>query len=318
MTADDSAINADGSDATRVASARWTPTATSAGTRRSDHAEHVRARRPRRGQSVRVRRLRRARRGLDPLGRRADRNRDADRRASRARPVASPRRGPSTPASPCCEQNPGLYRTAAGSSRICLMHSALTVHELGLTEFISGLDQIIAVYAAAMQAPAERLGSRRSIMVGHTGNPNFRAFGAFDAASGELAGFCYGFRGQSGQWWHDTVEFELAAARGLDLATQWLEHSYEVAELHVRPATRVAARARACCCGSPTARRSGPRCCPRGTRSPRPGCSTGESASSTCSPDSCSPATSRPTPSWAPSCPCARADRGRAAGRSPG
>jgi len=63
-----------------------------------------------------------------------------------------------------------------------------------------------------------------------------------------LAGFTYGFHGAPGQWWHDTVVGALAVsfasarsrtpsaypAPGAGVA--WLDDSFEVAELHVRPA----------------------------------------------------------------------------------
>ena len=47
------------------------------------------------------------------------------------------------------------------------MRSALSVSELGPGEFAARLDQMIAVYAAAMRPPAEMLAGRRSIMAGH-------------------------------------------------------------------------------------------------------------------------------------------------------
>jgi GNAT superfamily N-acetyltransferase len=62
-----------------------------------------------------------------------------------------------------------------------------------------------------------------------------------------LAGFTYGFHGAPGQWWHDVVAGALALsfasasrapsaypAPGAGVA--WLDDSFEVAELHVRPA----------------------------------------------------------------------------------
>jgi ribosomal protein S18 acetylase RimI-like enzyme len=70
-----------------------------------------------------------------------------------------------------------------------------------------------------------------------------------DGAAGPvLAGFTYGFHGAPGQWWHDTVAGALAVsfasvrsrtpsaypAPGAGVA--WLDDSFEVAELHVRPA----------------------------------------------------------------------------------
>jgi ribosomal protein S18 acetylase RimI-like enzyme len=115
------------------------------------------------------------------------------------------------------------------------MRRALTVTELSPSEFTSRLDQAVAVYAAAMQAPPGVLPGRRSTMIGHAVNPGFRALLATEDESGTVAGFTYGFHGAPGQWWHDTVARAVAAAHGGDVAAAWLADSFEVAELHVRP-----------------------------------------------------------------------------------
>jgi ribosomal protein S18 acetylase RimI-like enzyme len=111
----------------------------------------------------------------------------------------------------------------------------VSVRELGPAEFIAGLDQLIAVYAAAMQPPAELLAGRRSIMAGHAGHPGFRALAVTADGTGAMAGFGYGFHGAAGQWWHDTVRRALAERRGEVAASAWLDDSFEVAELHVAP-----------------------------------------------------------------------------------
>src|SRR6266581_407699 len=80
--------------------------------------------------------------------------------------------------------------------------AAVSVGELSPAEFIVRLDQLVAVYAAAMRPPAELLAGRRTIMAGHAGNPGFRA---------------------------------LAARSGDGAAAAWLDDSFEVAELHVAP-----------------------------------------------------------------------------------
>jgi len=114
------------------------------------------------------------------------------------------------------------------------MRSALSVGELSPGEFAARLDQMIAVYAAAMRPPAEMLAGRRSIMAGHAAQPGFRALLATEDGSGAPAGFGYGFHGAAGQWWHDTVARGLAAVFG-EGAAAWLDDSFEVAELHVAP-----------------------------------------------------------------------------------
>ncbi len=70
-------------------------------------------------------------------------------------------------------------------------------------------------------------------MAGHASFPLFRALTA--TVNGELAGFCYGFHGAAGQWWHDRVSYGLTAYLGRAAAQAWLTDSLELAELHVRP-----------------------------------------------------------------------------------
>ena len=66
---------------------------------------------------------------------------------------------------------------------------SVSVSELNPGEFTARLDQLIAVYAAAMRPPAELLTGRRSIMAGHTVNPGFRALAVTDDGTGEAVGF---------------------------------------------------------------------------------------------------------------------------------
>ena len=72
--------------------------------------------------------------------------------------------------------------------------AAASVGELTPAEFVARLDQLVAVYAAAMRPPAELLAGRRTIMAGHAGNPGFRALAVTDDGTGETVGFGYGFR----------------------------------------------------------------------------------------------------------------------------
>ena len=76
----------------------------------------------------------------------------------------------------------------------------------------------------------------------HAASPGFRCLTAVD--DGVTAGFCYGFHGESGQWWHDMVASALASRSGAGQSaaaaeypevTVWLEDSFEIAELHVLP-----------------------------------------------------------------------------------
>jgi ribosomal protein S18 acetylase RimI-like enzyme len=125
--------------------------------------------------------------------------------------------------------------------------------ELGPREFRAAIRELVAVYAAAMNAPERMLGGRESIMDRHAANPGFRCLTA--TADGIVAGFTYGFHGESGQWWHDMVAGALAvdpwagypdqgAYQGPagnsgqtmgSTAAAWLDDSFEIAELHVLP-----------------------------------------------------------------------------------
>jgi ribosomal protein S18 acetylase RimI-like enzyme len=53
-------------------------------------------------------------------------------------------------------------------------------------------------------------------------------------SNSEVAGFAYGFHGQSGQWWYDAVWQAVARAHGVGRAAVWLADSFEIAEVHVR------------------------------------------------------------------------------------
>ena len=116
----------------------------------------------------------------------------------------------------------------------------IAYRELGPGEFRSSIRALVAVYAAAMSPPDRTLSGREAIMERHAASPGFR--GLIAQADGELAGFTYGFHGQTGQWWHDMVAAALAtrtsataSAAGSITPGEWLDDSFEVAELHVLP-----------------------------------------------------------------------------------
>lgn len=109
---------------------------------------------------------------------------------------------------------------------------------LGPIGFLADLDTLITVYGLAMRPPPQQLQGRRSIMERHAGHPAFRAVTV--AASGgrpdgPVIAFAYGFRGASGQWWHDVVRSGITASAGGRTAAAWLADCFEIAEVHVRP-----------------------------------------------------------------------------------
>ena len=108
--------------------------------------------------------------------------------------------------------------------------------ELDRAEFARRQDEVLDVYAEAMQVRAETARSRRSILEAHLGRAGLLAVGALAAdgegAAARLVGIAYGYRGAPGQWWHDQVRAALDEAT----AQAWFDGSFEVCEFHVRPA----------------------------------------------------------------------------------
>jgi GNAT superfamily N-acetyltransferase len=112
-----------------------------------------------------------------------------------------------------------------------------TVEVTGPAGFRAELTALTEVYGAAMRAPREQLPGRRAMMERHSGYPQLRSvLVTADQEDGRLIAFCYGFRGGPGQWWHDVVQAGLIARLGAATAAAWLASSFEVAEVHVRPA----------------------------------------------------------------------------------
>ena len=115
---------------------------------------------------------------------------------------------------------------------------SVSYSELGPREFRAAIGELVGVYAAAMNPPERLIGGREAIMDRHAASPRFRCLTAVE--DGTVAGFCYGFHGMSGQWWHDMVASALGSRAGAGAgsaeAAAWLEDSFEIAELHVLPA----------------------------------------------------------------------------------
>ena len=108
------------------------------------------------------------------------------------------------------------------------MSVALT--SLDRADFACLRDEVLDVYAEAMEVRSESARSRRSILAGHLNATGLRAVAANDA--GRMVGIGYGYLGVPGQWWHDQVR----AALPEGTAVEWLDGAFEVCELHVRPA----------------------------------------------------------------------------------
>jgi len=108
----------------------------------------------------------------------------------------------------------------------------------GPAEFTERLDTVIDVYTAAMNPPPEQIAGRKTIMRNHTTYHHFQAYLAElrDLPGGpRIVGFAYGFRGATGQWWHDVVLRALVDQAGEEAAHAWMGHAFELAEIHVHP-----------------------------------------------------------------------------------
>ena len=100
----------------------------------------------------------------------------------------------------------------------------LTRHQLS-----ERAEEVLEVYAEAMEVDRAAGLSRRSILAAHLERDGLRAFVALEGE--RVVGVAYGYQGVPGQWWHDQVRAALSRAQD----RQWLEGAFEVCELHVRP-----------------------------------------------------------------------------------
>jgi ribosomal protein S18 acetylase RimI-like enzyme len=96
-------------------------------------------------------------------------------------------------------------------------------------ELSARCEDVLRVYAAAMEVTVSSAMTRRGILLSHLDRRELRAVAASDGD--ELVGIAYGYVGEPGQWWHDQV----AAAMGERDRGRWLSDAFEVCELHVRP-----------------------------------------------------------------------------------
>jgi len=101
--------------------------------------------------------------------------------------------------------------------------------QLSRREFSARTDEVLEVYAEAMEVSPAAARARRSIVATHLARDGLRAVVAVDGE--RMVGVAYGYQGAPGQWWHDQVRDALTPAQ----AEQWLEGAFEVCELHVRP-----------------------------------------------------------------------------------
>lgn len=104
--------------------------------------------------------------------------------------------------------------------------------ELPPAEFRARLPESLTVYMHAMHYPQGTAEQRAPMWLAHMLRDGWRNVAALDA-DGSLIGLAYGYRGLSGQWWHEQVRKGLLN-EGSDPA-DWLSDYFELTELHVRP-----------------------------------------------------------------------------------
>lgn len=104
-------------------------------------------------------------------------------------------------------------------------------------------EQVLDVYAEAMDVPRPVAGNRHSILEAHAGRAGLRAIAALTDRD-ELIGIAYGHLGENGQWWHDQVLTAIDKHGGESARAQWAG-AFEVCELHVLPAWQGAGLGRA-------------------------------------------------------------------------
>jgi ribosomal protein S18 acetylase RimI-like enzyme len=100
-------------------------------------------------------------------------------------------------------------------------------------DMLRRLDDVVSVYGEAMGYSPALLRTRRGYIGAHARRPGFRAVATL-TPEGHLAGFGYGYNSGPGQWWHDQVRSALDDGE----RQRWLSDSFEVVELHVRPAAQ--------------------------------------------------------------------------------
>ncbi len=121
----------------------------------------------------------------------------------------------------------------AASRTLVKVETPIALTEITTRQFLGDLETMLAIYADAMDADPALLPARRELMRRHVGYPAFRALQVRDDATGKVVGFAYGFRGQRGQWWYDTVWNALVREVGAARTADWLKDCLEVAEVHV-------------------------------------------------------------------------------------
>ncbi|UQX87214.1 GNAT family N-acetyltransferase [Jatrophihabitans telluris] len=106
------------------------------------------------------------------------------------------------------------------------------VVDIGHEHLPAVVSEAMAIYVAAMGYQPGVGKQRAAHVLRHSEFAEFR-FRAAINGHGRLIGFAYGYTSVPGQWWHDLVRKAVGRS-----GTSWLEHAFELSELHVSPASQ--------------------------------------------------------------------------------
>jgi ribosomal protein S18 acetylase RimI-like enzyme len=106
--------------------------------------------------------------------------------------------------------------------------------ELSADALRSRLYEALGLYVTAMRYPKGTAEQRAPMWLAHMLRDGWRCVAAIDPDD-RLVGICYGYRGASGQWWHEQVRRGVTELAGPATAEEWMRDYFELTELHVRP-----------------------------------------------------------------------------------
>lgn len=106
--------------------------------------------------------------------------------------------------------------------------------ELSPDELRLRLHEAVALYVNAMRYPRGTAEQRAPMWLAHMLRADWRCVAALDPRE-RMVGIAYGYRGASGQWWHEQVRRGIIEHQGPRAAEVWLGDYFELTEVHVRP-----------------------------------------------------------------------------------
>ncbi len=109
--------------------------------------------------------------------------------------------------------------------------------ELTVDELRARLPEALDIYVSAMRYPPGTAEQRAPMWLAHMLRQDWRCVAAVDEDGG-LQGISYGYRGAPGQWWFEQVRRGVLTATGTAAVDSWMTDSFELTELHVRPAAQ--------------------------------------------------------------------------------